>query len=107
MEMAEEMGEENIFIFGLKVDEVQALKAKGYNAWSYVEKNPELRTVLEQLRDGYFNPENRHEFQDLYNTLVGNDIYLTLADYDDYIAKQDMVSNTYKVREKFPSRAPS
>lgn len=105
VEMAEEMGDENIFIFGLKVDEVQALKCEGYNAWSYVEKNKELRQVLDQIKEGFFNPENRNEFIDLYNTLTGNDVYLTLADYDDYIKQQDIVSATYKDQLKWAKMA--
>ena len=61
--MAEEMGMENIFIFGMTVEEVQALQAAGYNANDYVAKNPELARVMEQLGDGTFSKTgNADEF---------------------------------------------
>jgi len=55
VEMAEEMGMDNIFIFGMSVDEVEALKSKGYNAQDYYEKNPELKQVIDQIKGGYFS----------------------------------------------------
>merc|ERR1712241_1125544 len=90
VEMAEEMGEENIFIFGMTVDDVEAVQAAGYNAADYVEKNPELAKVMEQLRGGAFSPGDRKdEFDDLINALMNHDRFLTLADFDAYIACQD------------------
>eukprot|EP00094_Tigriopus_californicus_P008940 TCALIF_08616-PA protein Name:"Similar to GlyP Glycogen phosphorylase (Drosophila melanogaster)" AED:0.12 eAED:0.12 QI:0/0.44/0.3/1/1/1/10/0/896 len=82
VEMAEEMGHENIFIFGMTVDEVKSLKSKGYDAKTYYEKNPELKQVIDQLKSGYYSQGNPDEFIDIYNNLMYHDIYLTLADYD-------------------------
>ena len=97
--MAEEMGMGNIFIFGMTVEEVQALQAAGYNANDYVAKNPELARVMEQLGDGTFSKTgNADEFRDIVNNLLIHDRYYTLADYDSYIAAQDKVNATYKVR---------
>ena len=102
VEMAEEMGNDNIFIFGMTVPEVEALKVAGYNAMDYVEKNPELAKVMEQLSDGTFSKTgNAEEFKDLKNNLVYHDRYLTFADYDSYIAAQDKVNETYRVRINF------
>ena len=96
--MAEEMGLENIFIFGMTVEEVEALQAAGYNAAEYVAKNPELARVMEQLGDGTFSKSgNAEEFRDVLNNLIHHDRYYTLADYDAYIEAQDAVNNTYKV----------
>lgn len=97
VEMAEEMGDENIFIFGMTVDEVKALKAKGYDAKIYYERNPELQQVIDQLKSGYYSQGNPDEFIDIYNNLMYHDTYLTLADYDSYMESQQKVSDTYKV----------
>ena len=96
--MAEEMGNENIFIFGMTVPEVEALKVAGYNAKEYVEKNAELAQIMEQLSDGSFSKTgNAEEFKDLKNNLMFHDRYLTFADYESYIAAQDQVNETYRV----------
>lgn len=96
--MAEEMGLENIFIFGMTVEEVEALQAAGYNAKDYVDKNVELARVMEQLGDGTFSKSgNPDEFKDVLNNLMYHDRYYTLADYDAYIAAQDKVNETYRV----------
>merc|ERR1719312_1536068 len=95
VEMAEEMGEENIFIFGMTVDEVESLKCTGYNAEDYVNSNAELAEVMEQLKSGYFSGGNGSEFQDITNNLLYHDRFLTLADFKAYIAAQDKVSETY------------
>merc|ERR1719411_765697 len=65
VEMAEEMGQENMFIFGMNVDEVESLKCAGYNAEDYVNSNAELAEVMEQLKSGYFSGGNGSEFQDI------------------------------------------
>lgn len=97
VEMAEEMGNENIFIFGMNVDEVEALQKRGYNAWDYYNKNAELKTVVDQISGGYYSPENPDEFKDVTNMLMQYDRYLTFADFDDYVQKQDAVSAAYAV----------
>merc|ERR1712183_653015 len=96
VEMAEEMGQENMCIFGMTVEEVEALHASGYNAQDYVSKNPELAQVVEQLSDGTFSKTgNPDEFKDILNNLLYHDRYLTFADYDAYIMAQDKVNATY------------
>merc|ERR1712080_319539 len=93
VEMMEEMGEENIFIFGMKVEEVEALQA-GYNAYDYYNANKDLKQVLDMIRDGFYS-ENADEFKDIVNMLLHHDRFLTLADYEAYIVAQDKVSSTY------------
>lgn len=97
VEMAEEMGNENIFIFGLNVDEVEALQKRGYNAWDYYNRNAELKQVIDQISGGYYSPGNPDEFKDVTNMLMQYDRYFTFADFDDYIKKQDAVSAAYQV----------
>jgi len=94
----EEMGEENIFIFGMRVDEVEALKKAGYDAMVYYNRNPELQQCVDQIRSGYFSPTNPQEFHHLVDILLKWDRFLTLADYDEYIKCQEMVNQCYAVR---------
>ncbi|XP_044748484.1 glycogen phosphorylase [Coccinella septempunctata] len=101
VEMAEEMGMDNIFIFGMTVDEVEALKRKGYNANDYYSNNPELKQVVDQIRNGFFSPENPNEFQDLTDILLKWDRFYLLADYEAYIKKQEEVSEVYQNQSKW------
>lgn len=93
VEMAEEAGEENLFIFGLREEEVEKLKPV-YNARQYYERNTELRQVIDQINGGFFGAS----FGDLVNVLLNHDRFLTLADYESYVATQDKVSELYAVR---------
>lgn len=101
VEMCEEMGRENMFVFGLTVEEVDAVHQRGYRPGDYIEKNPELKRCLEQIRDGYFSPENPDLFRDLYNNLVFDDRFLLLADYEDYMRAQDEVNKAYLDPERW------
>ncbi|XP_022324392.2 glycogen phosphorylase, muscle form-like isoform X4 [Crassostrea virginica] len=96
VEMREEMGDENIFIFGMKVDEVEELKRSGYNPRHYYDTNPDLHLVLEQLNSGFFSPDKPGLFRDLYNSVMGPDRFCLLKDYEDYIRCQDEVSKVFK-----------
>ncbi|KAL4237427.1 hypothetical protein ACF0H5_002144 [Mactra antiquata] len=96
VEMKEEMGDENIFIFGMTVEEVEALKKKGYNPKEYYESNGEIRQIMDQINNGYFNPDEPGLFRDVYNSLVYNDRFMLFADFDAYIKCQDRVSEVFK-----------
>uniref|UniRef100_A0A0N8E4L5 Alpha-1,4 glucan phosphorylase n=1 Tax=Daphnia magna TaxID=35525 RepID=A0A0N8E4L5_9CRUS len=96
VEMTEEMGMENIFIFGMKENEVEDLKKRGYNAFDYYNANAELKQVIDQIASGFFSPNNPDEFRDIYNNLMYHDRFFCLADYDDYIAAQEKVNEAYK-----------
>ncbi|XP_062617571.1 glycogen phosphorylase, muscle form-like isoform X2 [Saccostrea cucullata] len=96
VEMREEMGDENIFIFGMKVEEVEELKRSGYNPRFYYETNRELHMVLEQLNSGFFTPDKPNQFRDLYNLVMWPDRFCLLKDYEDYIRCQDRVSEVFK-----------
>ena len=97
IEIREEVGDDNIFIFGLTAAQVNALKPH-YNPWDYYHQNVELRRALEQIRDGFFSPEEPGMFRDIVESLLGSgrDHYLLLADYGAYIACQEQVSDTYR-----------
>ncbi|XP_060853105.1 glycogen phosphorylase isoform X1 [Rhopalosiphum padi] len=101
VEMAEEMGSENIFIFGMNVDEVELLKRKGYNAHTYYESIPELKQCVDQIQNGFFSPNNHDEFKDIVDVLLKWDRFFLLADYQDYIKAQDKVNETYMDQTKW------
>lgn len=105
VEMAEEMGEDNIFIFGMRVDEVEELKCKGYNAYDYYNSIPELKQCIDQIQSGFFSPNNPDQFRDLADILLKYDRFLSLADYEDYIKCQDRVSETYQDQRKWAEMA--
>jgi glycogen phosphorylase len=96
VEICEEVGQDNIFIFGLLTDEVRALKQSGYHPWNYVESNAELKRVLDQIGDGTFSPNDPGLFRPVVDALVHHDEYMLLADYASYIACQDKVSDAYR-----------
>lgn len=96
IEMMEEMGRENIFIFGMTVEEVEELKRKGYNAWDYYNSNPELRQCVDQIQSGFFCSNDPDRFGDLINILMNHDRFFLFADYESYIKCQDDVNALYQ-----------
>uniref|UniRef100_A0A5G2QU59 Alpha-1,4 glucan phosphorylase n=1 Tax=Sus scrofa TaxID=9823 RepID=A0A5G2QU59_PIG len=96
VEMAEEAGEENFFIFGMRVEDVERLDQKGYNAQEYYDRIPELRHVIDQLSSGFFSPKQPDLFKDIVNMLMHHDRFKVFADYEDYIKCQERVSALYK-----------
>jgi glycogen phosphorylase len=96
VEMKEEIGDENIFIFGLKANEVTRLKYSGYNPREFFHKNIELRKVIEMIESGFFSPEQPDLFQPIIKSLLDSgDNYMLMADYDEYIKCQEKVSQAF------------
>ena len=92
VEIRDEVGADNIFIFGMTTDEVAQTYAGGYNPWVYYDTNTELRQTLDMLRDGYFSPGDSERFKPVFEALTYHgDHYRLLADYASYIACQDQV----------------
>jgi starch phosphorylase len=106
IEMMEEVGRENIFIFGMNTDEAVAIKAHGYNPWDFYNANAELRQALDMINGGYFSPDDPTRFRPIFNSLTGQqDRYLLLADYASYIACQEQVDAVYRDPEEWSRRA--
>lgn len=96
IEIAEEVGRDNIFIFGHTAEEVAELK-KHYSPWECLPGNPELRKVLEMIASGFFSPLDRELFHPIvFSLLEGGDQYLLLADYKSYVETQDAVAAAYR-----------
>mgnify|MGYP001066931493 CR=1 FL=1 len=100
VEMAEQVGSENIFIFGLKADEVAEIWSGGYNSSAYYNRDINIRKVIEALIVGF----NGNSFADIANYLLRNspvaDPYMCLADYESYVATQNAMSDLYRKDKK-------
>ena len=85
IEIAEEVGDDNCVIFGLTVEQVEALQAKGYNPWDYYYGNAELKAILDWLDTDFFTPGKPGELSSIKRSLLeGGDPYLVLADFESY-----------------------
>jgi starch phosphorylase len=106
VEIGEEVGRDNIFIFGLTTDEVENLQANGYQPWDYYNANAELREVLNMIGSGFFSPRQPDRFKPILDNLLHyGDKYLLLADYVAYIACQGEVEAAYRNQEQWVKKA--
>ncbi len=106
VEIEEEVGSDNIFIFGLTVDQVDALNAKGYNPWDYYGKDEELRAVIDWVGSDYFTPGEHHAFGPLHHSLLhGGDPYKVLADFRLYSDAQLKVEAAYRDQTRWAKMA--
>ncbi len=101
IEICEEVGEENFFLFGLNATEAVDIKSCGYQPRSWYEENAHLRQAIDQIAEGVFSNGDRDLFRPLVDNLLNHDPYLVLADYQSYIDCQDRVSAAYRNREKW------
>ena len=105
IEIKEEVGDDNIFIFGMTADEV-CKKKKNYRSRDYYEKNPKLKQVIDMIGDGYFNLEEPDLFKPIVKELLDdNDTFLLLADYQSYIDCQKKVEKAYQDEEGWTKKA--
>jgi starch phosphorylase len=96
IEILENVGSENIFIFGNTTSQVAEIRRAGYQPRAILDKKTELQHVLGAIRDGRFSPEEPHRYHSIYDALVNwGDHYLLLADYASYMAAQERVDATY------------
>ncbi|MFZ2089202.1 MAG: glycogen/starch/alpha-glucan phosphorylase [Desulfobaccales bacterium] len=101
VEIREEVGPENFFLFGLKAQEVADLKARGYSPWGHYEGDRELRETIDMISSGYFSHGDFQLFQPLVASLLYRDDYLLLADYRSYVDKQDEVDQTFRDEKRW------
>jgi starch phosphorylase len=101
IEIREEAGAENFFLFGLTAEEVYAMKAEGYDPTTYYNHNRELKGVLDRLKSGYFSHGDTELFKPIVEPLLKDDQYMLMADYQAYIECQEKVSHTYQDSDRW------
>ncbi|HEX2967859.1 MAG TPA: glycogen/starch/alpha-glucan phosphorylase, partial [Bacteroidales bacterium] len=105
VEIREEVGEENFFLFGLTACQVEETKRNGYNPHFIYEYNSELHEVIELINSGQLSKGDRNMFKPITDNLLWHDPYMLLADYPLYVACQDIVSETWKNTSKWDRMA--
>ncbi|UDV04869.1 glycogen/starch/alpha-glucan phosphorylase [Marinomonas profundi] len=106
VEILEEVGPDNIFIFGLNVDQVRALDSQGYHPYQYYQQDEELKGALDWLCSGHFTPNDPHAFDDIrHSLLAGGDPYKVMADYRAYMDCQQQVSDAYQDKTRWARMA--
>lgn len=96
IEMAQAIGEDRLFIFGLRAEAVAQMKALGYDPRLYAEENLRLRQVLDAVGNGAFSPAEPERYRALVQSLLQRDPYLLLADFADYLRTQQRVDALYR-----------
>tara|TARA_B110000037_G_scaffold215711_1_gene273539 strand:- start:488 stop:2974 length:2487 start_codon:yes stop_codon:yes gene_type:complete len=106
IEIKEEVGDENIFIFGLDVNEVQKLDRDGYNPWDYYHADPELKAVIDWVASDFFTPEEGHVLASLRDSLLdGGDPFKVLADFRSYCECQHEVDKAFRDKKNWAKMA--
>jgi glycogen phosphorylase len=106
IEIRQNVGDDNIFIFGLKTPEVQALRQSGYVSRHYYDGLPALKSVLDAVAGGQFSPEEPNRYGPLIDSLIGGgDHYMLLADYASYVEAQSRVDDLYRTPAQWCERA--
>ena len=101
VEILDNVGEEHIFIFGNTVEQVNALRQKGYNPAEYYQQDEQLNRVIGALVAGQFSPEDPMRYTNLTQNLQYHDYYQSLADFRSYVDAQAKVDEKYKNRDKW------
>ncbi len=101
VEIREQVGEENFFLFGKTAGEITALHHEGYRPWELINAIPELREVLRLIEQGHFSNGDGEMFRPLLQNLTGNDPFFVLADFHDYLRAQDEVDQAWADRGRW------
>jgi len=106
IEIREEVGDENIFIFGMTEEEVEGLRVKGYKPWDYYRDDEEIRAVMDWLGSDYWTPGEQGAFGPVHGTLLaGGDPFMVLADFRSYCDCQKRVDAAYRDRDGWARKA--
>ncbi|MDJ0595032.1 MAG: glycogen/starch/alpha-glucan phosphorylase [Pleurocapsa sp. MO_226.B13] len=101
VEIRQEAGAENFFLFGLTTEEVVNLRQAGYRPWEYYQNNDELKQVIDLITSGYFSHGDGELFKPIVDNLLSYDPFLLLADFQSYIDCQDSVGQKYQDKEQW------
>ena len=103
VEIREEVGSENFFLFGLNVEEVMEIQRAGYTPMDYYNNNDELRAAVDLISSGHFSNGDRELFRPIVDSLLYDDQYMLFADYQNYIDCQENVDRAYRNRQDWTS----
>lgn len=101
IEIRDAVGPENFFLFGLTVEQVQQIRAGGYQPREWYERNPELKGVIDSISNGMFSRGNRDLFKPIVESLLWKDEYLTLVDFQPYANCQHEVAEAYQDKQRW------
>ena len=102
VEISELVGDDNVVIFGMNADEVTSLYAKGgYNPMDIYNSDSRVKTIIDQLTNGFFDKVDKNEFAAIRDNLLYLDPYLLLKDFDSYIKAQEQINELYKDQKKW------
>lgn len=105
VEICEEVGEENMFLFGLTAQDVARRRMDGYDAWAAINANEDLKKALEMIGNGYFSPDQIDRYRSVVELLTNGDNYLLSADYPLYMAAQERVDQLYRNADEWNRKA--
>ncbi|MBQ9337426.1 MAG: glycogen/starch/alpha-glucan phosphorylase, partial [Lentisphaeria bacterium] len=103
VEIHDAVGSDNIFIFGMNVEEVKALRAAGYNPADFISRNETLQRILKLIENNFFSPGEQDIFRPLIDAMH-SDTYMTAADFDSYCNVQRQVSELYLKKAEWNRR---
>ncbi|MCF6150379.1 MAG: glycogen/starch/alpha-glucan phosphorylase [Candidatus Kuenenia sp.] len=105
IEIMNEVGADNIFIFGLTEKEVDHIKCRGYNPYEYYLSNTALKTVIDMIADGHFSSSDISLFAPITNSLLKSDPYMVLADFASYANCQMLVNKSYLNQDEWTKKS--
>jgi starch phosphorylase len=105
VEIRDEVGAENFFLFGLHADEVVSLRARGYDPRQYIERSPALAEALALIESGFFSFGEKDRFRAVVDNLRDHDPYMVCADFDDYVATEASAAELYRDPIEWSRRA--
>jgi len=105
IEIAEEVGPENIFIFGLRAEKIAEFADRGSDGSQYMRQNAVLSEIVSLIKNNFFSQDEPDIFKPLYETLLARDPYMVFADFENYLSVQDKVGELYKNTKKWTTKS--
>ena len=105
IEILEEVGDENIFIFGMTAEEVLEKKRSGYKPADICDRIPALKQIIHMISNGHFSPQNPELFKPIVDSLLNQDAFLLFADFESYVRRQNAVSKAYLDTEEWTRKS--
>ncbi|MBD3224565.1 MAG: glycogen/starch/alpha-glucan family phosphorylase [Caldithrix sp.] len=103
IEIRDEVGNDNIFIFGMTADEVAQKRTESYNPQSLYQQDPRLKRVIDGIQNGEFSPDETQRYKPLADNLLSSDYFMVLADFKAYVSMQQNVDKAFKDKQRWTS----